>query len=118
MCKAPTSPKEAPAREDPAYHAMSNSEVCDTIGVSHNIKTSGLTTGDAQKRLAEYGPNQLTEKRKVTLLEKIWAQVSNVLVGILVVVAVVSFVKAITADSSETALTNWIEVGLIAGVIT
>ena len=51
------------------------------------LKTSmaGLSTGKAQELLKIYGPNQLTEKKKKTLLERIWGQVNNVLVGILFV---------------------------------
>lgn len=118
MCKKPELKAASEEVEEAPYHAMSYEEVFDEIGVSKTIAKDGLTTAEAQSRLERYGPNMLTEKEKVTLLQKIWAQVSNVLVGILVVVAVVSFAKAITAKDAETALTNWIEVGLIIGVIT
>ena len=58
------------------------------------------------------------QKKKKTLLERIPAQVKNVLVGILVVVAVVSASKAATAKSTEDMITNWLEVALILFVIT
>jgi len=82
------------------------------------LTKSGLTTAQAASRLAEFGPNKMTEARKKTLLERIWAQVANVLVGILVFVAVVSAIRAITADNSDDIVTNWIQVGIIVGVIT
>jgi magnesium-transporting ATPase (P-type) len=47
-----------------------------------------------------------------------WAQVNNVLVGILAVVAVVSAAKAATAKDTQDMITNWLEVGLIVFVIT
>jgi magnesium-transporting ATPase (P-type) len=78
----------------------------------------GLTTVDATKRLEEFGPNELSEKEKVTLLQRIWKQVANVLVGVLVFVAAVSAVRAATADDTTTIVTNWIQVGLIIFVIT
>jgi len=54
----------------------------------------------------------------VTLLQRIWKQVANVLVGILVFVAVVSAVRAATAEETQNIITNWIQVGLIVFVIT
>jgi hypothetical protein len=53
----------------------------------------------------------------VTLCERIYHQLANVLVGILVFVAAVSAVRAATADKSEDVLTNSIQVGLIIFVI-
>ena len=46
----------------------------------------------------------MSEKEKVTLLQRIWNQVANVLVGILVFVAIVSAVRAGTATISEVSL--------------
>ena len=82
------------------------------------MSRTGLTTAQAQERLAQYGPNKLTEKEKVTLLQRIWHQVANVLVGILVFVAVVSAVRAATATNNEDIVSNCIQVGLIMFVIT
>jgi len=87
--------------------------------VERDFETSmkvGLMSEEAAERLAENGPNKLTEARKATLLERIWRQVNNVLVFILVVVAVVSAIKGITS-TGEDAITSWVEVGLIIGVI-
>ena len=104
--------------DDPQWHAMTKEDACGLLGLPPTIRQSGLTTAEAQKRLQEYGPNQLSEKEKVTLLQRIWKQVNNVLVGILVFVAVISLVKGIISKSGEDRLTNFIEVGLITFVIT
>ena len=103
--------------DEPQWHAMTKEDCCGVLGVSTNIRSIGLTTVEAQQRLEEYGPNKLSEKEKVTLLQRIWKQVNNVLVGILVFVAVVSLIKGIIS-SGEDRLTNFIEVGLITFVIT
>ena len=103
--------------DEPQWHAMSKEDVCGVLGVNSNIRSSGLTTAEAAARLEQYGPNQLSEKEQVTLLQRIWKQVSNVLVGILVFVAIVSLIKGIIS-SGEDRLTNFIEVGLITFVIT
>jgi len=105
-------------KDDPQWHAMTKEDVCGVLGLSPNIRKEGLTTAEAKARLEQYGPNQLSEKEKVTLLQRIWKQVGNVLVGILVFVAVVSLIKGIISKDSEDRLTNFIEVGLIVFVIT
>lgn len=106
------------AEDDEIYwHSMSKEEACGLLGLGKNIRRDGLTTEQAKTRLEKYGPNQLTEKEKVSLLQRIWQQVNNVLVGILVFVAVVSLIKGSTS-SGEDRLTNFIEVGLITFVIT
>ncbi|CAB9525266.1 Sodium/potassium-transporting ATPase subunit alpha [Seminavis robusta] len=94
--------------------------VLDTDAAMETLKTSrqGLSSSKAAEFLEKYGYNELTEKKKKTLLERIWAQVNNVLVGILAVVAVVSAAKAATAKSTEDAITNWLEVALIIFVIS
>ena len=102
----------------PAYHVMTKEEAVAELGLSADIRRRGLTTAEAKARLEKYGYNQLTEKEKVTLLQRIWKQVNNVLVGILVFVAVVSLAKGIASSDSESRLTNFIEVGLITFVIT
>mmetsp|Transcript_19646 Transcript_19646/g.40766 ORF Transcript_19646/g.40766 Transcript_19646/m.40766 type:complete len:119 (-) Transcript_19646:3168-3524(-) len=100
------------------WHAKSKDECFAELGLSQDLLRSGLSTAEAQKRFETFGPNRLTEKEKTTLLQRIWAQVANVLVGILAVVAIVAAVKAATAKNSEDRVTNLIEVGLICFVIT
>jgi len=105
--------EEVEDRVVPSWHAMTPEACIEELKVVENIRRTGLTSAQAAARLEEYGPNQLSEKRKVTLLEKIWHQVNNVLVAILVFVAAISLVRAITDDP----VTNGIQVGIIAGVI-
>lgn len=96
------------------------SHVLTTEQCFSDLKSSrqGLSSADAKQRLEQYGYNQLTEKEKKTLLQRIWGQVNNILVLILVVVAIVSASKAVTAKETEDLITNWLEVGLIMFVIT
>lgn len=113
-------PEETPEVEKPdtPWHSMTLEAVYKELGKDPSLKKSGLTTAEANERLERYGENKLSEKRQVTLLERIWKQVANVLVGILVFVAVVSAIRAATATDGDTILTNWIQVGLILFVIT
>lgn len=109
--------EEAKVSTGPPFHVMTKEEAISELGLPADIRRKGLTTAEAQARLEQYGYNQLTEKEKVTLLQRIWKQVNNVLVAILVFVAVVSLIKGI-ATTGESRLTNFIEVGLITFVIT
>ena len=101
----------------PQWHTMSIHEVMTALSLSSTVRQDGLSSSDAQMRLEQYGYNKLSEPPKKSLLMRIWAQVANVLVGILVVVAIVSLVKGITADNFDDAFTNYVEVGLITFVV-
>jgi magnesium-transporting ATPase (P-type) len=76
-----------------------------------------LTEEEAKQRLEKYGPNKMTSGKRKTMLERIWNQLNNVLVLVLVIVAVVSGVRAAFATIFDIILTNWIQVGIIVGVI-
>ena len=99
----------------PPWHNMTKEEVIKELELSDDIRKKGLTSVEAAKRLEKYGENKLTEKEKETLLQKIWKQVANVLVGILVFVAIISAVSAIAGVGDP--VQNWIQVGIIFGVI-
>eukprot|EP00516_Mucochytrium_quahogii_P006856 CAMPEP_0203764690 /NCGR_PEP_ID=MMETSP0098-20131031/17978_1 /ASSEMBLY_ACC=CAM_ASM_000208 /TAXON_ID=96639 /ORGANISM=" , Strain NY0313808BC1" /LENGTH=1018 /DNA_ID=CAMNT_0050660837 /DNA_START=53 /DNA_END=3109 /DNA_ORIENTATION=+ len=106
-----TGPEDAPKQE--VWHVMGVDSVTNLLSTN---TTTGLSDAEVAKRLEEYGPNQLTEKAKKTIWMKIWEQINNVLVLILVVVAVVSAIKAATSSGTD-AITSWVEVVLIIGVI-
>jgi magnesium-transporting ATPase (P-type) len=110
--------EEAPAKKVFPWHAKSVEECIQELGLKSDLPKTGLTTEEAKKRLEQYGPNKMSEKEKVTLLQRIWKQVANVLVGILVFVAVVSAVRAITSTTVENIVSNWLQVALIVFVIT
>jgi magnesium-transporting ATPase (P-type) len=97
-----------------AWHVM---DVASTVAAVSTNVVAGLSSVEAAKRLAENGPNELSEKIKRTIWQRIWAQLANVLVGILAVVAVISAVKGATSHDTDEILTSWIEVALIVGVI-
>jgi len=100
------------------WHARSKEECFHELACPADHYKKGLTTEEAKRRLEKYGYNKLSEKEKVTLLERIWKQVANVLVGILVFVAVVSAIRAATVEDNESKVTNTIQVVLIFFVIT
>ena len=108
---------EAEVTEAPAWHCMDKAAVIKQLGLGGDHESTGLSSTDAKARLDKYGPNKMTEEKKKTLLERIWDQVANVLVAILVVVALVSMVRAIVEDGTENKISNWIQFGIIFSVI-
>ncbi|KAL3938147.1 MAG: hypothetical protein SGBAC_006877 [Bacillariaceae sp.] len=106
--------KDTPLWEvQPNWHAMTKEEVLSSLQLPEDHQTEGLSTEEATIRLEKYGRNMLSSKKKKTLLEKIWEQIANVLVGILLFVAAISIVRVFTDDP----VTNGIQVGIIIGVI-
>ncbi|WP_243313209.1 magnesium-translocating P-type ATPase [Fundidesulfovibrio agrisoli] len=51
----------------------------------------GLTSGEARKRLRQYGPNQAVLEKRVTFGERLWAAVKNPLVVLLLVLGAIAY---------------------------
>ena len=107
-----------PVKKVYPWHAKSVEECIQELGLTNDLLKTGLSTAEAQRRLVEYGPNKMSGKEKVTLLQRIWHHVANVLVGILVFVAIVSAVRAVTSTTVQNIVSNWLQVALIIFVIT
>jgi magnesium-transporting ATPase (P-type) len=99
------------------FFARSVEECIKELGCSDKHPKEGLSSSEAAARLEQYGPNQLTEKEKKSIWVRIWNQINNVLVGVLVFVAIISLVQLITADTTEEIITDAINIGLIVFVI-
>ena len=67
-------------------YTQSTEEVLRDLGVG----TEGLTTAQAQQRLAKYGPNKLKESEKATWFQRFMAQLKDPMLIILMIAAVVS----------------------------
>jgi P-type Ca2+ transporter type 2C len=104
----------APLRVPP-WHCMTKEEVLKKLDLPNDIRKTGLTDAQANKRLEKYGENKLTEKEKETFFQKIWKHVNNVLVGILVFVAVISAISGIFGIGNR--LQSWLQFGIIVAVI-
>ena len=79
------------------YYLQKIEDVFSHIGSSAN----GLTTSEANARLEKYGKNKLDEGKKKTTFQRVLEQLSDPMIIILIVAAVVS------------AITEWIEAGHI-----
>ena len=59
----------------------------------------GLSTAEAEARLAEYGPNKLDEGKKKTMLAKFFAQFADPMIIILLAAATISGLVGEIADT-------------------
>ncbi len=85
------------------WHAMSAEDVVSQLGTQVQ---AGLTSEEAARRLAEYGPNQLAEKPRPTFFQLVLSQLKSFIVILLIVAAVISAV-----------LGEWVEAGAILAIV-
>ncbi len=78
------------------YHQQSPEQVLGHLDSS----TNGLTQGEAAQRMGKYGPNKLAEGKKVTLLQRFLQQLSDPMIIILLVAALVSGITAAYSGES------------------
>jgi len=82
--------------EQQEWHALKAEDVLRNLAV----QGKGLTTEEAQRRLEQYGPNQLQEAPRPTFLQMLWEQLNNFVVILLIVASVIS---ALLGDYVEAA---------------
>ena len=85
------------------WHAMSAEDVVSQLGTQVQ---AGLTSEEAARRLAEYGPNQLAEKPRPTFFQLVLSQLKSFIVILLIVAAVISAI-----------LGEWVEAGAILAIV-
>lgn len=70
------------------WHSSAADDIINALSV--DIKT-GLSNGEAEQRLEEYGPNTTAENDRPTLFQRFLAQLNNKITIALIIVAVISF---------------------------
>ena len=89
-------------------YTLSAQEVLAELGAG----PEGLSSQQAQERLAKYGPNKLKEGAKPTLLQRFLAQLRDPMLIILLIAAGVSALTGMLAGENE-----WAEVIIILAVV-
>ncbi|MDG6223156.1 MAG: cation-translocating P-type ATPase [Candidatus Bathyarchaeota archaeon] len=79
------------------YHSMEKKELLESLKVTEK----GLTTEEAERRLKEFGPNELVEKKKISPLQIFLGQFKDIFVIMLLFAMAVSLIIAFTHDGSE-----------------
>ena len=89
-------------------YTQSAEQVLQDLGVGYD----GLSSAQAQERLAQYGPNKLKEAEKPSLIQRFIAQLKDPMLIILMIAAAVSAVTGMVAGENE-----WAEVIIILAVV-
>jgi len=87
---------------DEAWHALTADDVLRHLEVQDN----GLTAEQAERRLNQYGQNQLQEAPRPTFLQMLWGQLNNFVVILLIVASIISAL-----------LGDYIEAGAIMAIV-
>ena len=77
-------------------------ERCEEVLKQQNSDAAGLSSAEANKRLAEVGPNKLQEGKKKSLLERFLGELADPMIIILIVAAVISGITAFYSGESFT----------------
>ena len=85
-----------PGKPEIAWHSMSSDEVVTSLGTNLD---KGLSIDLAEKRLTEYGPNELAEKPRASFLALIFDQLKSFVIILLVVASIISAVLGEFVDA-------------------
>ncbi|TRO52460.1 ATPase, partial [Candidatus Bathyarchaeota archaeon] len=78
-------------------YSMGKKQLLDSLKATE----SGLTIQEAERRLIEYGPNELIEKKKISPLQIFLGQFKDIFVIMLIIAMSISILIAITRDPEE-----------------
>ncbi len=97
----------------PEWHTLSSLDVLRRLNVAEN----GLSSAEAQKRLSEYGPNELTEAPRPGFLALLWEQISDFVVLLLIVAAVISGIIGWNEYLKTGSTAEFIDAGAIVAIV-
>ena len=79
------------------WHSLEKKQLLESLKATE----TGLTTEEAERRLQEFGPNELVEKKRVTPLQIFFGQFKDIFVIMLLIAMAISIIIAITRDAGE-----------------
>ncbi|MHB1161359.1 MAG: cation-translocating P-type ATPase [Chloroflexota bacterium] len=95
--EAPLRPSVSPDAEQVAWHAAPPEVVLRRLGTD---QASGLSADEADRRLAEFGPNAIREAHGKSWVSILAEQFTSLMVVILIVAAVISFLVGDVKDTA------------------
>jgi len=95
--KSAVTQKNSPDELSVTWHSISAE---DTITKLETARNQGLTAAEAEKRLGEYGPNQLLEKPRPTFLKRLFDQLKSFVIILLIVASIISAFLGEWVDAS------------------
>jgi Ca2+-transporting ATPase len=106
------SPSAHPQPDARLWHSLSSEEALDRLNTAFN---QGLSSEEAQRRLAQHGPNELTEAPRPGFWSRLLDQFKNFLVMILIVASVISLILGDLVEAA--AIMAIVALNAILGVI-
>jgi Ca2+-transporting ATPase len=101
----------------PEWHAMETEEFMEGLKASEK----GLTEEEAKRRLEEFGPNELVERKRVTPLQIFLAQFKDIFVIMLLFAIVISFIvawyKTTIAPDAEGSIDEYVDAITIGAIV-
>ena len=101
-------------QDDVAYHTLSIDEVASRLGVNPE---EGLDADEVEVRIARWGANALAERPRPSFLERLWDQLNQFLVLILIFAAVVSMFVGWREYQRSGAITEFVDAGAIVAIV-
>ena len=95
------------------WHTLSSQDVLSRLDVAEN----GLTSEEARKRQEHYGLNQLAEASRPGFLALLWEQVSDFVVVLLIIAAVISGIIGWTEYAKTGSTAEFIDAGAIVAIV-
>ncbi len=95
------------------WHTLSSQDVLKRL----NVAEQGLTSEEAKKRLEQYGPNQLTEAPRPGFLALLWEQISDFVVMLLIMAAIISAIIGWSEYVKTGSTAEFIEAGAIVAIV-
>ncbi len=102
-----------PSIENQDWHTLSSKEVLEQLQVAEN----GLTSAEVQKRQAQFGLNQLTESPRPGFLALLWDQISDFVVMLLIVAAIISGIIGWNEYLKTGSTAEFIDAGAIIAIV-
>lgn len=96
-----------------SWHSLSAEAVLEHL----KVHDSGLTSAEAIERLAQYGPNQLTEKPRPGFFATLWDQINSFVVWLLIAAALISGLIGWNEYRHSGDTTEFIETGAILAIV-
>ncbi|MHB9034643.1 MAG: cation-translocating P-type ATPase [Anaerolineae bacterium] len=96
------------------WHTTSIEDISAELGSS---VTTGLTQAEADRRLEQFGPNALRQKPRATFLQRLWDQLNDFLIMILIVSAIISGIIGWNNFRTSGETTEFIEAGAIMAIV-
>ena len=91
------------------WHSAELGELINELGTDEKL---GLSSDEAQRRLAKYGKNQLNQKKKKSIFERFIDQFKDYMIIILLIAAAISLATTLLSHEN-----NWIEPIIIVAIV-